>query len=189
MSPKSSLLFILASIVLTNCLFSQSDGSNSIIISLNAGYRFPDKEKQFDGYNSGFLLDGTIEIGLSKNLFAGLNLMSSKSTDENFLYPDQTIVSRTYNFFNSSAVLKYRAFINNLGLQFGVGVGNTNLRISTKFGEDHFSYLNLSVTTGLCYKIFKHFFISTELTYYQLINSSRDNKMFLFKFGPMIKFN
>lgn len=194
MKSKYTLILFL----LINCLiFSQDKKENyyrNILLSFKAGYHTGYNLSMDEGFPVGIVYDGSIALGISKNIILGINFDYWKK-DNVVTHPSLTniTINKNYKGFGYRFYVQYRnTFLNKLDLYIDAGVGrykiSTDYLYNNSYSANNNYYLNAGLSIGAGYKFSKFISLNAEISHYLMIDFDLGGSSSVyttnFKFGP-----
>ena len=193
MKSKFTLLFLL----LLNCIiFSQENEETyfrNIIFSFKAGYHTGFNTRFDRGFPEGLVWDGSIALGISKNIILGINYETWKKDNvvtQTFI--TNNILTKNYSGFGFRVFFQYRkTFFKIINLYADLGLGRYRIYYEFysggyKIAEGN-NYLNGSFSVGAGIKVNKFFAVNAEYSFYGLMPIFAEKSAVSttnFKFGP-----
>lgn len=191
LNRKKEISVILAKCFLCTHLFilvtiSYSQPANNFQLSLKCSYHTSDDPDSFEGFANGFLFGGNCDLSLDRKIYFSASSYYGKSTDDNFIsYPNEKI-SRAYTFWGINGLLKYKEKYNRFSISIGLGLGNLNLKTTSKFGKINDSYLNLIAEISIGYFLHKDFLLELSVSNFNFADDKTKHNMFIIGLGPVI---
>lgn len=193
MKSKYTLILFL---LLNSTVFSQKYEETyfrNILFSFKAGYHTGFNLNYDRGFPDGLVLDGSIALGISKNIILGINFESWKKDNVvTHTYITNTELTKNYSGFGYRVFFQFRkTFFKIINLYADLGLGryriSYNFYYDNSFSADDNYYLNGGVSVGAGIKVNKFLVISAEYSFYGLMPIFEEKRAVSttnFKFGP-----
>lgn len=189
MKSKYTLILFL----LINCLiFSQDKKENyyrNILLSFKAGYHTGYNLSMDEGFPIGIVYDGSIALGISKNIILGINFDYWKK-DNVVTHPSLTniTINKNYSGFGYRVYFQYRKTIFKIiNLYTDIGLGRYRISYNYSLSESNNNYLNGAISVGAGIKVNKFLVVNAEYSFYGLMPIFAEKRAVSttnFKFGP-----
>jgi hypothetical protein len=128
------------------------------------------------GFPAGPVYDGSIALGVSKNIILGVNFDYWKK-DNVVTHPSLTniTINKNYSGFGYRFYVQYRnTILRKINLSVDAGLGQYKISYdylyNDSYSADYNNYLNAGLSIGLGYKFSKLFSLDARISYYQLID-------------------
>jgi len=161
---------------------------NALLISLKSGFHTAYEKSSDAGFNSGLIFGGDAEVGLTKNIYAGISYEFWNHTGEiNNMNIETAERKSTGNNFSFNVFWKIN--YDDAAINLGIGAGSYDVSSEWKINKSKRTYLNIKFIMGLDVAVSKMFMVSTAIEYNAMHKFENSASMFSFKIGPTLVLN
>jgi len=148
----------------------------TILLSVKTGYHTGYDLKYDRGFPDGLVFDGSIAVGVSKNILLGVNFdyWKRNNYEVNSIFYTEPL-SKNFTAQGFRFYVQYRnTFLNRLNLYIDAGLGqyriSYNFWSGSSYNADNNYYLNAGLSLGAGYKFSSHVSLNAEISHYKQLD-------------------